>query len=230
MTGRIAAIVTFCFAGFACSLPCSAGEFEDLDKKIAQCNLVLKNILGMPDRGIPGDLLRKCRGLAIFPGVVEVSVVLGMSYGTGVVVRRDEKTGTWSKPAFFRIRGGSVGAQVGAQSVDLILLVTSEEGIQGLLEDQFTLGADIAVAAGPVGREAAAETNLRFQAGILSYSRSKGLFAGIAITGAALQPDIPANEAYHGKGVTVQDVLYENTGALSDNGRILRQTLDEATP
>ncbi len=211
-------------------LACSAGAFEDLDQRIVTCNLVLKNILGMPDRGIPKDLLRRCRGLAIFPGVIEVSVILGMSYGNGVVVHRDETTGIWSKPAFFRIRGGSVGAQVGAQSVDLILLVMSEEGVQALLEDQFTLGADVAVAAGPVGREASAETNLRFQTGILSYSRSKGLFAGIAITGASLQPDASANEAYHGKGITVQDVFYEDKGSLSDNGRILLRTLDEATP
>lgn len=208
----------------------SADTFEDLDQRILKCNVVLQNVLTMPDRGIPRDLLRRCRGLAVFPGVIEVSVVLGMSYGNGVVVRRDENTGTWSKPAFFRIRGGSLGAQVGAQSVDLILLVMSEEGVQALLEDRFTLGADIAVAAGPVGRDASAETNLRFQAGILSYSRSRGLFAGIAVTGASLQPDTPANAVYHGNGITVQDVFYEDMGSLSDNGRILIETLNEATP
>ena len=207
-----------------------ADTFEDLDQRILKCKVVLQNVLTMPDRGIPRDLLRRGRGLAVFPGVIEVSVVLGMSYGNGVVVRRDENTGMWSKPAFFRIRGGSLGAQVGAQSVDLILLMMSEEGVQGLLEDRFTLGADIAVAAGPVGRDASAETNLRFQAGILSYSRSRGLFAGIAVTGASLQPDTPANDVYHGKGITVQDVFYEDMGSLSDNGRILIETLNEATP
>ncbi len=230
MKTQTAVLLMILSTGFASPFPCTAGEFEDLDQRIARCNLVLKNILGMPDRGIPNDLLRRCRGLAVFPGVIEVSVVLGMSYGNGVVVRRDENTGLWSKPAFFRIRGGSVGAQLGAQSVDLILLVMSEEGVQGLLEDRFTLGADIAVAAGPVGREASAETNLGFQAGILSYSRSKGLFAGIAITGAALQPDTSANETYHGQGISVQDVLYEDKGALSDNGRLFIKTLDQATP
>jgi lipid-binding SYLF domain-containing protein len=211
-------------------LECYAVTFEDLDRRIIECNLVLKNIFSMPDRGIPEDLLRKCRGLAIFPGVIEVGVVLGLSYGNGVVLRRDEKSGNWTKPTFFTIRGGSIGAQVGAQSIDLILLVMSEQGVQGLLEDRFTLGADVAVAAGPLGREAAAETNLRFDAGILSYSRSKGLFAGISITGASLQPDPLANELYHGKGITVQDVFYEDKGALSDNARILINSLDEATP
>jgi len=226
---RTAIVSTILAAVLVLPLACSAGTFEDLDQRIVTCDLVLKNVLDMPDRGIPKDLLRRCRGLAIFPGVIEVSVILGMSYGNGVIVRRDEGTGKWSKPAFFRIRGGSVGAQVGAQSVDLILLVMSEEGVQGLLEDRFTLGADVAVAAGPVGREASAETNWGLQAGILSYSRSKGLFAGIAITGASLQPDTPANDAYHGEGITVQDVFYEDKGSLSDNGRLLLRTLDEAT-
>ena len=125
---------------------------------------------------------------------------------------------------------GSIGAQAGAQSVDLILLVMSEQGVQALLERQFTLGADIAVSAGPVGREAAAETSLGFDVGILSYSRSKGLFAGISVTGARLEPDITANELYHGRAVSVQDVLYENQGSLSLGARTLIRTLDAATP
>jgi lipid-binding SYLF domain-containing protein len=114
--------------------------------------------------------------------------------------------------------------------VDLILLIMSELGVQGLLEEHFTLGADIAVAAGPIGRGASAETNLRFDAGILSYSRSKGLFAGFSLTGAILEPDFSANELYHGKGITVQDVFYENKGALTQSGQNLINTLDEATP
>jgi SH3 domain-containing YSC84-like protein 1 len=213
------------------SLPALAAEptLQELDRRILTCDSLLKNILTMPDRGIPRDLLRKCRGLAIFPGVVRVGVVVGISYGRGLVLRRHEKTGEWSKPAFFRIRGGSLGAQVGAQSIDLVLLIMSEDGMRGLLEDKFTLGADIAVAAGPVGREASAETNLRFDSGILSYSRSKGLFAGLALTGAVLEPDTEANTVYYGKDVSVQDVFYEGLGALTDNGRILVKTLEDAT-
>jgi len=159
-----------------------------------------------------------------------VGVVVAVSFGDGVVLHRDENSGKWSRPAFFRVRGGSLGAQVGAQSIDLILLIMSEQGMQGLLEDKFTLGLDASVAAGPVGRDASAETNLRFDAGILSYSRSKGLFAGIAMTGSVLEPDVQANEIYHGKGVTVQDVFYEDKGSLSDNARVLLQALDKVTP
>ncbi len=215
----------------ACSLAtnASAATFEELDTGISACNQVLKNVLEMPDRGIPRDLLQRCRGLAIFPGVIRVGLLVGASYGSGVILRRDENTAVWSKPTFFKVRGGSLGVQIGAQSTDLILLLMSEESVQRLLEERFILGADVSVAAGPIGREASAETNVRFESGILSYSRSRGLFAGLALNGASLEPDAVANEIYHGAGVSVQDVFYEGKGALSDNARGLMQTLDEAT-
>jgi len=206
----------------------SALAMEDVDKRIQGCQLVLSNVLTMPDKGIPRDLLARCRGLAVFPGVIKAGVVVGVSYGSGVVLRRDQTSGRWSKPVFFRIRGGSVGLQAGAQSTDLILLIMSEEGFERLLEEKLTLGADLSVAAGPVGREASAETSIRFDAGILSYSRAKGLFAGFSLKGAALEPDKEANEVYHGKDVSVQDVLYEDKGALSDAGRALVEVVDQA--
>ncbi|MEW6348635.1 MAG: lipid-binding SYLF domain-containing protein [Thermodesulfobacteriota bacterium] len=207
-----------------------AGSVEDANTQIRLSDLVLSDALKMPDRGVPRDLLQRSRGVLIFPGVLKAGLVLGITYGSGVGLRRDEGTGKWSKPAFFQIKGGSLGVQAGAQAVDLILLVMSERGLQGLLEDGYTLGADVSIAAGPIGREASAGTDLRFNAGILSYSRTKGLFVGLSLNGAALKPDRDANEAYHGKGVTVQDVFYENKGALSDNGRLLLKTIDEATP
>jgi SH3 domain-containing YSC84-like protein 1 len=204
-------------------------SFEDADNQVALCDSVLRNVMAMPDKGIPRDLLHRCRGLAIFPGFVKLGVVVGVSYGNGIVLHRDEKTGKWSKPAFFRIRGGSVGLQAGAQSTDLILLIMSEDGVRGLLEDHFSLGADVSVSAGPIGREASAETDMSFHYGILSYSRSKGIFAGVSLKGASLQPDADANDAYHGKGITVQDVFYEDKGALSDKARALIKTLDGAS-
>ncbi|MBI4963745.1 MAG: lipid-binding SYLF domain-containing protein [Desulfomonile tiedjei] len=208
---------------------CSGQSMEELDRRILDCNAVIQNVLEMPDRGIPKDLLQRCRGLAVFPGVLKVGVVVGVTLGNGLIVRRDENTAEWSRPAFVTIRGGSFGFQAGVQTVDLILLIMSDKGLENLLEDKITLGADVSVAAGPIGRDASAETNLRFDAGILSYSRAKGLFVGLALTGASLEPDLQANWAYHGKGVTVQDVLYEGKGALSDNARVLVRTLDNAT-
>jgi lipid-binding SYLF domain-containing protein len=207
----------------------AAISFQELDTRILDSDLVVKSALEMPERGIPRDLIQRCRGLAIFPAVVKVGLVIGVSFGSGIVLRRDENTGQWSRPVFFSIRGGSVGFQAGAQATDLVLLVMNEEGVQGLLEDKFTLGADVSVAAGPVGRQASAETNVRLDSGILSYSRSKGLFAGLALTGAVLEPDNGANEIYHGKGITAQDVFYEGKGSLSDNARLLIKTLDDAT-
>ena len=206
-----------------------AATFAELDKEVAASTVVLKNMVAMPDQRIPRDLLQRCRGLAIFPGMIRAGVVVGVSFGSGVVVRRDEKTNAWSKPAFFRIREGSVGAQVGAQSIDLVLLIMSEEGEQGLLEDRYTLGADVAVTAGPVGREASAETSIRFDAGIFSYSRTKGLFAGLSLKGAVLEPDKEANEAYYGKGISVQDIFYEDAGVLSDAGRDLTKLITEVS-
>ncbi len=131
--------------------------------------------------------------------MIKVGLLVGASYGSGVVLRRDENTGIWSRPTFFTIKGGSLGFQLGAQSTDLILLLMSEASVERLLEERFILGADASVAAGPVGREASAETNVRFESGILSYSRSKGLFAGLALNGASLEPDFPANATYHGQ-------------------------------
>ncbi len=208
----------------------TAASLEDADAQIRLSVLVLRDALKMPDRGIPRDLLQRSRGLLIFPGVLKAGLVLGITYGNGVGLRRDEDTGKWSKPAFFQIKGGSLGLQAGAQAVDLILLVMAERGFQGLLEDGYTLGADVSIAAGPIGREASAGTDLRFNAGMLSYSRTKGLFVGLSLNGASLKPDRDANEAYHGKEVTVQDVFYENKGSLSDNARLLLKTIDEATP
>lgn len=207
----------------------AALTFQEVDSRIQASDTALKAALAMPERGIPKDLLQRCRGLAIFPAVLKVGLVLGVTFGRGIVLRRDEKTGQWSGPAFFTIRGGSVGLQAGAQATDLILLIMNEEGVEGLLEDKFTLGADVSVAVGPIGRMASAETNVRLNSGILSYSRSKGLFAGFALKGAELEPDQEANEVYNGKGITVQDVLYEGKGSISDNARLLIKSLDDAT-
>ncbi len=203
---------------------------EDLDKRILDCDLVLKNALEMPDRGIPTDLLQRCRGLAIFPGVMKLGIIVGIDFGSGVILHRDEKTGEWSKPGFFTIRTGSLGLQVGAQTTDLVLLIMNEQSFRNLLEDKFAVGANISVAAGPVGRDASAETNLSFSSGILSYSRSQGIFVGLSLKGAVLEADSEANTIYHGKGISVQDVYYEGQGSLSDNGRLLLETLNAATP
>lgn len=208
---------------------CFGSEFDQLDTRIAACETTLKQSLEMPDSRIPKDLLQRCRGLAIFPGVLNLGALIGVSFGSGIVMRRDENTGAWSYPVFFRIRQGSFGFQMGAQSIDLVLLMMSEKTIQKLLEEKLILGMDASVSAGPVGREAGADTNWSMDSGILSYSRSKGLFVGLALSGSILEPDNKSNQAYHGTETSVQDALYENKGVLSDSAKNLVNTLNDAT-
>lgn len=191
------ALTVLCLAAFSAPAPALAtGSFQELDGQVLHCDAVLNNVLNMPDSTIPKDLLQRCRGLAIFPGVLKIGLVFGVSSGSGVILRRDERTGQWSRPAFFRIRGGSFGAQVGVHSVDLILLIMSDIGLEALLEDKFTLGADATVAAGPIGRDASAETNLRFDSGILGRSVEKAKYNPAA---APIAPDPSAHSNSKGK-------------------------------
>lgn len=205
---------------------CDGAEFDELDGRITMCEIVLKQSLDMPDSRIPKDLLQRCTGVAIFPGVWNFGALVGLSFGSGIVMRRDEKTGAWSYPAFFNIRQGSLGVQMGAQSIDLILLMMSEKTIQKLLEERLTLGIDVSVSAGPLGRDAGAETNWTMESGIISYSRSKGLFMGVALSGSILEPDRVSNGKYHGQGISVQDTLYESKGSFSESAKSLSNTLN----
>jgi len=164
---------------------------------------VFSQVMGIRERGIPRDLLNKAEAIAVFPGVVKAAFIIGGHGGQGVISRRIK--GGWSAPAFFNIGGGSFGAQIGAQKTDYVLLIMNDEGLKGLLEDKFEIGGEVSVAAGPVGRTAAATTNATLDAGILSYSRSKGAFIGAAIKGGTITPDNDLNEAIY--GVKASEVL-----------------------
>jgi len=211
-----------------CSQVHGASSFEELDLRIGTCNLVLKSMLEMPDRAIPKDIIKRSRAVAIVPKFFKIGALVGVGYGSGVALMRLKQSAEWSRPVFFRMKGGSFGLQMGAQSTDIILLVMTEKGLEGLLEDKVALGVDVSVAGGPVGRNVAAETNLRFDAAFLSYSRSRGFFAGMSFTGATLESDSEANSVYHGQGISAQDIFFEGKGVLSERGRMLIRTLDEA--
>ena len=155
------------------------------------------DIMNVKDKAIPQELLDKAEAIAVFPGVIKAAFVFGGRGGQGVISRRVK--GGWSAPAFFNLGGGSFGPQIGAQKTDYILLIMNESGLKGLLEDKFELGGEASIAAGPVGREAAASTNPTLDAGILSYSRSKGAFIGAALKGAVISPDNDLNVAIYGK-------------------------------
>src|SRR5204863_1118 len=165
-------------------------------KKYENASRVFEQIMGAPDRSIPKDLLDRAEAVAVFPGMIKAGFVVGGRGGSGVISRR--VTGGWSAPAFFHMGGASVGLQIGAAKTDLVLLFMNEDALKGLLGDKLEIGGEASAAAGPVGRTASASTNLRLDAGILSYSRSKGLFAGLELKGAVINPDNNLNEALYG--------------------------------
>lgn len=170
---------------------------QDAQRHASEAAKTFTEIMNVRDKAIPQELLDKSEAIAVFPGVLKAAFIFGGRGGQGVISRRLRNG--WSAPAFFNITGGSFGAQIGAQKNDYVFLIMNEDGVKGLLEDKFEMGGEAGVVAGPVGREAAASTNVTLDAGILSYSRSKGAFIGAALKGAAITPDNDLNEAIYGK-------------------------------
>jgi lipid-binding SYLF domain-containing protein len=172
-------------------------RMNDASRRSNNAVKVFNETMATADRAIPKRILDKAEAVAIFPGVVKAAFIIGGRGGQGLISRRVR--GGWSEPAFFNLGGGSFGAQIGASKTDYIFLIMNDDGLKGLLEDKFELGGEAGVAAGPYGREASASTNPTLDAGILSYSRSKGAFIGAAIKGAVINPDNDLNEAIYGK-------------------------------
>ena len=175
-------------------------RMQDAERHSREAAEVFTEIMNVKEKAIPKELLDKAEAIAVFPGVVKAAFIIGGKGGQGVISRRTRNG--WSAPAFFNLGGGSFGAQIGATKTDYVLLIINEDGLNGLLKDKFEIGGEVGVAAGPVGREAAASTNPRMDAGILSYSRSKGAFIGAALKGAVISPDNDLNEAVYGKKAT----------------------------
>ncbi len=161
---------------------------------------VFTEIMNVPDKAIPQNLLDKAEAIAVFPGVIKAGFIIGGRGGHGVISRRGK--GGWSAPAFFNLGGGSVGLQIGASKTDFVLLFMNQEALGGLLKDKFEIGGEGSIAGGPVGRSASASTDAQLKAGILSYSRSKGAFAGLEIKGVVIDPDNDDNVAVYGKKAT----------------------------
>jgi len=184
--------------------------------------------LTKPEERIPTWLFRKCAGIAVFPGVVRAAYGVGGQYGRGIVVARDD-AGRWSLPAFATLVGGSIGLQIGIQKADIILVFRTAKSVASVVSGKLTLGADAAVAAGPVGRQAEASTDLAMEAEIYSYSKSKGLFAGISVKGAAVQIDGDAGCAFYGRETLSIGEIFAGRGlrvpAIADR---LREALDRA--
>jgi lipid-binding SYLF domain-containing protein len=168
---------------------------------------VLEEVMGTPEKGIPLDLISKAHCVAVIPGVKKAGLIFAGRYGKGVVSCRGKNNMGWTGPSTVRIEGGSFGLQIGGSSTDFVLLVMNERGAEKLIESKFTLGADAAVAGGPVGRTASAQTDAQMHAQILSYSRSRGAFAGISLDGSTLRPDNDDNKDIYGKAVSPKEIL-----------------------
>ncbi len=187
------------------TLTAVASDREDDVNRTHKATQVFKDIMNAPDQGIPRDLLESAKCIAIIPGAVKFAFIFGGNYGRGLATCR---TGHgWSAPMFLAIDGGSVGYQIGGSSTDIVLLFMNDRALQSLLGDKFKLGADASVAAGPVGRNASAGTDLKLNAEILSYSRSKGVFAGVSLNGAVVQADKSGDEAMYGNEVNRHEIL-----------------------
>jgi lipid-binding SYLF domain-containing protein len=191
------------------TLSAVASDREDDVNRTHKAAQVFREIMTAPDGGIPRDLLETAKCIAIVPGDTKFAFVFGGNYGRGLATCRTDHG--WSAPMFLAIDGGSVGYQIGGSSTDLIMLFMNDHALQSLLSDKFKLGADATVAAGPVGRSAAAGTDVRLNAEVLSYSRAKGVFAGVSLDGTVVQADKSGDEAMYGHDVNRHEIL---------NGRI----------
>jgi lipid-binding SYLF domain-containing protein len=208
-------------ASLALVLPALASDREDDIGRVEKATRVFHEIMATPDRGIPRDLLEKARCVAIIPGEEKLAFIFGGNYGKGVATCRTAEG--WSAPMFVAVGGGSVGFQIGGSFTDVVMLFMNDHALQSLMGDKFKIGADATVAAGPVGRQAAAGTDIRLTAEILSYSRSKGIFAGASVDGAVMQADHSGDQSMYGEHVTRGEILHGGTPVPESAHRLLEE-------
>ena len=212
----------------------SVARAADRDKdedRLKDCGTVLKEILDIPD-DIPQGLLDKADCVVVYPSVLKAAFVVGGSYGRGAMTCRkgDNFKGSWGAPTMMALEGGSFGFQIGGQATDFVLLVMNEGGARGILSGKVKLGGDASVAAGPVGRNASAETDVTLRSEILSYSRSRGLFAGISLEGSTIRPDNKANEQIYGKKLEASQIVLSDQVSVPAAAEQLVSTLNNKTP
>jgi lipid-binding SYLF domain-containing protein len=205
-----------------------AGEVND---RVVRAAIVLREIAQIRDNSIPKDLLDKCACVAVIPGMKKGGFIFGANYGKGLMsCRTDSGSGPWSAPSMLLLEGGSFGLQIGAQSVDLVLVIMNMSGMKSLLDSKFTLGGDASVAAGPVGRTVSAETDALMSAEILAYARSRGLFGGLVIKGGAIRPDNDANQILYGKEMKPHDLLLNKAESVPRDAKIFLDELTRISP
>jgi len=216
-----------CFLLPAAALYAANKEQERLEN----CGVVMQEIMNVPDN-IPQEVMEKAECVIVFPSVLKAAFVVGASYGRGAMVCRtgEHFRGRWWAPAMFALEGGSVGFQIGGQATDLVLLVMNERGADSILSSKVKLGGDASVAAGPVGRDASADTDAYMRSEILSYSRTRGLFAGISLEGSTLRPDDDATQDVYGRKLTAREIVIGGKVGVPESGRHLITVLDKNSP
>ncbi|HEV3219884.1 MAG TPA: lipid-binding SYLF domain-containing protein [Candidatus Acidoferrales bacterium] len=200
-------------------------------ERLENAGTVMQEVLNTPEN-IPQSIMDKAECVIIFPSVLKGAFVVGASYGRGAMVCRtgEHFRGPWGSPAMYALEGGSIGFQIGGQATDLVLLVMNDRGMNSILDSQVKLGADASIAAGPVGRDASADTDAYMRAEVLSYSRSRGLFAGISLEGASLRPDNDATQDVYGRKLTAREIVMSGRIEVPESGRHLVAVLEKRSP
>jgi len=216
---------------FLLVLPIQARDQSRESKRLEACGHVLKEILDIPD-GLPKSLMNKAECVIVIPSVLKFAIGVGGSFGRGAITCRtgEHFTGPWSAPALFALEGGNIGFQLGGQATDFVLLVMNAKGANSILGSKVKLGADASAAAGPKGRDAAADTDIVMKAEVLSYSRSRGLFAGISLEGSTLRSDGSANKKLYGRQLSAKEIVRGGKVGVSASGRELIALLNKQSP
>ena len=213
------------------SFSVSAAQIDDkVADRLYESTTALEAMVDAPDGGIPKMVLKDAKCLAVIPGLKKAALGVGGNYGRGVVsCRQNEGQGEWGPPSMIALSGGSFGFQLGGQSTDVVMLFMTADSMKHLLKDKVALGVDAAATGGPVGREASAQTNATMRAEILTYGRSRGLFAGISLKGAVLKPDNDANKALYKRDVEAKDLLVDGKGTVPDTAQKFVATVSRTT-
>ena len=192
---------------------------SDEAERIAKATTVFEEIMAVPEKAIPDKILSNADAIAVFPSTLKGGFGIGAHHGKGIVSRRNRDTGTWTAPGFLSLTGGSFGAQIGGQAVDLVLVIMNKNGLDSLLKSDFKIGGDASVAAGPIGRSAEAATDLLMEAEIVSYSRARGLFAGVSLNGSVINEDEDANRDFYGRPIRNAQILDESPRPVGTSGK-----------
>jgi SH3 domain-containing YSC84-like protein 1 len=222
--------ILFAVAPLVAAVASASDQTKD-DDRLRNCGTVLKEILDVPD-DIPQNLLDKADCVVVFPAVLKAAFIVGGSYGRGAMSCRkgEDFRGPWGAPTMMALESGSFGFQIGGQATDFVLLVMNESGARGILASKVKLGGDASVAAGPVGRDASADTDATLRSEILSYSRARGLFAGVSLEGSTIRPDNSDNRRIYGRKIPAREIVLAGTVAVPPAAEQLISTLDSNTP